>query len=66
LTYAFDQKGFGKTSTRGYWSGNKAYLDDLKTAIKFISVRHSEIPLFMSDESMGGAVALTAIILAFP
>ncbi len=61
LTYAYDQRGFGKTSTRGYWSGSKAYLNDLKTAIKLIRIRHNRIPLFVLGESMGGAVALTAM-----
>ena len=61
LTYAYDQRGFGKTGTRGFWSGKQAYLDDLKTAIELLRIRHRGIPLFVLGESMGGAVALTAM-----
>jgi acylglycerol lipase len=61
LTYAYDQRGFGRTNTRGFWSGRQAYLNDLKTAIELIRIRHQRIPIFVLGESMGGAVALTTM-----
>ena len=61
LTYAYDQRGFGETSSRGFWSGTQAYLDDLKAATEVIRKRHGDIPLFVLGESMGGAVVLAAM-----
>lgn len=29
-TYAFDQRGFGTTTTRGYWPGTQTMVGDLK------------------------------------
>lgn len=62
LTYAYDQRGFGQTKNHGFWAGKQTYLDDLKTVIKLIRAKHSDLPLFIIGESMGGAVTMTTMV----
>jgi alpha-beta hydrolase superfamily lysophospholipase len=59
-TYAYDQRGFGRTATRGRWSGSDALVVDALTAARLVRARHPGAPLFLLGESMGGAVALLA------
>jgi alpha-beta hydrolase superfamily lysophospholipase len=56
--YAYDQRGFGETPTRGRWSGSQALVEDLATFIAQIKVIHPDTPLYILGDSMGGAVTI--------
>ncbi len=58
--YAYDQRGFGQTLNRGKWSGHEAMCEDLRTIISLVKKRHSDIPLYLLGDSMGGAVVMVA------
>jgi acylglycerol lipase len=59
--YAYDQRGFGATEGRGLWHGTDAMVSDLASATQILRARYPKIPIAVLGESMGGAVALTAI-----
>lgn len=59
-TYAYDQRGFGGSPTRGRWPGTDALVDDAKTVAALIQARHPGVPFYLAGESMGGAVVLVA------
>lgn len=58
--YAYDQRGFGATPTRGIWPGAPALAADCLAATRLIAARHPDLPLALMGESMGGAVLLVA------
>jgi len=60
MTYAYDQRGFGGSPTRGRWPGTEALVDDAKAVAALLRSRHPGVPLYLAGESMGGAVALVA------
>lgn len=59
-TWAYDQRGFGASLTRGRWPGTEALVDDALAMIKLLRARYPDVPLYLAGESMGGAVALVA------
>jgi alpha-beta hydrolase superfamily lysophospholipase len=59
--YAYDQRGFGQAPRAGHWAGEAAMRDDLYGFLRLLAHRHPGKPLFVLGESMGGAVALTAL-----
>lgn len=59
-TYAYDQRGFGRSPNAGLWPGENALIDDLDTMIELLRARYPGTPLYVLGESMGGAVAMTA------
>lgn len=59
-TYAYDQRGFGGSPTRGRWAGTSTMVDDIKTVTGLIRERHPKVPLYLAGESMGGALVLAA------
>ena len=59
-TYAFDQRGFGRTPDRGVWAGEAAMDQDLRTAVSLVRQRHPGAIVAVVGESMGGAVAISA------
>jgi alpha-beta hydrolase superfamily lysophospholipase len=59
-TYAYDQRGFGRSPTRGRWAGGEAMASDLAAALSLLRARHPGIPIAVLGESMGGAVAMAA------
>ena len=59
--YAYDQRGFGETESRGLWPGVEALLEDLADAAAALGERHAGTPLIVLGESMGGSVALGAL-----
>jgi alpha-beta hydrolase superfamily lysophospholipase len=63
--YAFDQRGFGQTVGAGGWFGSERLAADVHLAARLIRDRHPGLPLYLLGESMGGAVALSALA-AFP
>lgn len=60
-TYAYDQRGFGKTDHRGLWHGGQTLAEDLKDVIFLVRKRHPGKPVYIVGESMGGAVAMVAM-----
>jgi acylglycerol lipase len=60
ITYAYDQRGFGRAPDRGLWPGTKTLVSDLETATRLIHARHPDLPLFVLGESMGGAEVIVA------
>jgi alpha-beta hydrolase superfamily lysophospholipase len=58
--YAYDQRGFGATATRGIWPGTDALVADCVAATALIRAREPTLPLALMGESMGAAVLLAA------
>ena len=59
-TYAFDQRGFGRSPNRGIWGGDELMVEDLRTITAVVRTMHPGVPLIVAGESMGGAVAIQA------
>ena len=59
-TYAYDQRGFGRSEARGQWPREELLREDLHTAISVARARHPDAVLSVVGISMGGAVAMTA------
>jgi acylglycerol lipase len=59
-TYAYDQRGFGRSPQLGIWPGNNVLRRDLADFVDIVRARHPGLPVFVLGESMGGAVAMTA------
>ena len=64
--YAYDQRGFGKSPTRGQWSGWQAMGEDLTTFITLIKQAHPGTPVYILGDSMGGAVAIVTMAQSNP
>lgn len=60
VTYAYDQRGFGRAPERGYWPGTETLVADLQVALDLVVARHPDVPVHVLGESMGGAVVLVA------
>lgn len=58
-TYAYDQRGFGRSPERGVWGG-PLMLRDLKVVADLVRARHPNAVVAVVGESMGAAVALAA------
>jgi acylglycerol lipase len=59
--YAYDQRGFGGAPMTGIWPGEKNLTNDLKQMVSLLKKRYPRTPIYVLGESMGGAVAITAI-----
>jgi alpha-beta hydrolase superfamily lysophospholipase len=59
-TYAFDQRGFGRTEGNGRWPGHAVMAEDVRTFIALVRARHSNARVLLLGESMGGAAAMVA------
>ncbi|MDP1632926.1 MAG: lysophospholipase [Caulobacter sp.] len=59
-TYAFDQRGFGRSPGRGIWGGETLMTEDLRLFVDLVKSRHPGVPVVVAGESMGGAVAIAA------
>ncbi|MEQ1866030.1 MAG: lysophospholipase [Micropepsaceae bacterium] len=59
-TYAYDQRGFGRTEGNGRWPGHEVMARDARTFIALVRERHPQARVFLLGESMGGAVAMLA------
>ena len=59
-TYAFDQRGFGRSPHRGVWPGVALMDDDLRTFTTLIRQRFPHAIIAVAGVSMGGAVAIDA------
>ena len=65
ITYAYDQRGFGRSPGRGVWPG-RLLQDDLRDVVALARARHPGLPVAVVGESMGGAVGITAFASADP
>lgn len=59
--YAYDQRGFGATSSHGIWPGEENLKSDLKSMVQAVSAAHPNVPVYVLGESMGGAVAIVSL-----
>jgi acylglycerol lipase len=59
--FAYDQRGFGETQTRGRWPGAGELIQDLAEAVLLLRERYPALPLYVIGESMGGSVALAGM-----
>lgn len=58
-TYAYDQRGFGRSTNRGIWPEDGLLQRDLRTAIQLARAKHPDTPVTVIGISMGGSVAMT-------
>jgi len=65
-TYAYDQRGFGRSPNTGIWGGNEIMRRDLDDFVDIVRTRHPGVPVFVLGESMGGAVAMSAFASPSP
>jgi len=63
-TLAYDQRGFGRSGHPGLWAGGDVLRRDLNDAIGAARARYPGVPVYALGESMGGAVALSALATA--
>lgn len=61
LTYALDQRGFGRAPDPGLWAGVDVMVRDVRETLLTLHARHPDVPLYLVGESMGSAVALAAM-----
>jgi len=59
-TYAYDQRGFGRTEGNGRWPGDGVMARDARIFVALVRARHPRARVFLLGESMGGAVAMLA------
>lgn len=59
-TYAYDQRGFGRSYGRGEWPDEDAMREDLRTAVQLVRERYPDTTLAVVGISMGGAMTMTA------
>jgi acylglycerol lipase len=60
-TYAYDQRGFGANPKAGHWVGHAVLVRDFEAAVAALRAKHPKTPVLVLGESMGAAVALTAM-----
>lgn len=59
-TYAYDQRGFGRSPRRGIWAGDQLMVEDLRTVVALVRQKYPNAIIAVAGESMGGAVAAEA------
>ncbi|MSP26963.1 MAG: alpha/beta hydrolase [Methylococcales bacterium] len=59
--FAYDQRGFGASPSRGLWAGSATYIYDLQVLVRLLKQRYPNRPVYLLGESMGGAVIMTAM-----
>lgn len=59
-TYAYDQRGFGRSPGRGIWAPDTLRIADLRTIVSLVRRAHPGVALAVVGESLGGAVAIKA------
>ena len=65
-TWAYDQRGFGRSPQRGVWGGRKLMDQDLRTFTALIRQRYPGAVVAVVGVSMGGAVAIDSFASAEP
>ncbi len=61
ISYAYDQRGFGKSPKQGLWAGVDTYISDLECFIQLVKNKHPTKAIYLLGESMGGAVVISTI-----
>jgi alpha-beta hydrolase superfamily lysophospholipase len=61
-TYAYDQRGFGASPSPGIWAGAPSLVGDAVEMARLARRRHPGIPVYFVGVSMGGAVAMLAMV----
>lgn len=61
VTFAIDQRGFGKGPGHKYWHGHQRMVKDVISLTTVLKDTYPKQPLYILGESMGGAVALLAM-----
>lgn len=59
--WAYDQRGFGRSSHRGLWAGTQRMAQDAREMAALIRKQEPDLPLTLLGMSMGGAVTLVAV-----
>ncbi len=59
-TYAYDQRGFGRSPAQGVWPGAPALKQDLHDFVAALQLAHPGTPVFVAGHSMGAAVVMAA------
>lgn len=59
---AYDQRGFGSAPARGVWSGEDNLVSDAADMVNMARSQYPDRPVYLLGESMGGAVAVVALI----
>jgi alpha-beta hydrolase superfamily lysophospholipase len=59
-TYAYDQRGYGRSPRRGVWGGAELMAEDLRTLTALVRRKHPDAVVAVVGESMGGSVAVEA------
>jgi alpha-beta hydrolase superfamily lysophospholipase len=59
-TYAYDQRGFGRSASPGHWPGAKTLVADLRAGLAAAREAHPGLPVFVLGHSMGAAVVMRA------
>jgi alpha-beta hydrolase superfamily lysophospholipase len=59
-TWAYDQRGFGRSPERGIWGGETLMTEDLRTICALARKRYPHAVIAVVGESMGGAAAIAA------
>ncbi len=59
-TYAYDQRGYGRSPNRGVWAGRELIDHDVRTMVELVRARHPKAIIAVAGISMGGAAAITA------
>jgi acylglycerol lipase len=57
-TYAYDQRGFGRSPQRGIWAGDTLMMEDLRTITALVRARYPHAIVAVAGESLGGAVSI--------
>lgn len=60
ITYAYDQRGFGRNISFGHWPGAATLAADLRAMAAQVRARHPCLALIVVGHSMGGGVVLAA------
>ncbi len=59
-TWAYDQRGFGRSPGRGVWAPDDLKIEDLRTLVALARARWPRAVIAVAGESLGGAVAIEA------
>ena len=59
-TFAFDQRGFGRSPQRGVWAPDALRTQDLRTIVALARTRYPQATIAVVGESLGGAVTIEA------
>lgn len=65
-TYAYDQRGYGRTPERGVWAPDALRVADLRTMVGLVRARYPGAIVAVAGESLGGAVAIEAFASTDP